>query len=96
VAVRGSAGAAPDDLLARAVRAVSRASELLRERATVDELRERGDFVVTLTEAVAHAHKEGAVLGFGGTPVSAAERDALEAIAHALGPRPDADEAAPR
>ncbi len=87
-AVRPTPGADAAGLLDRARAAVARASALLRERATEDELREWGDFVVTLTEAVARAHKEGGFLGFGGKEVSDAEHDALEVIAHALGPRP--------
>jgi hypothetical protein len=87
---RTAAGVDPAELLDRARDAVARASALLRERATEDELREWGDFVVTLTEAVARAHREGGVLGIGGQEVSPAERDALEAIALALGPRPGA------
>ena len=87
-AVKPSAGADPAGLLERARAAVSRASTLLRERATEDELREWGDFVVTMTEAVARAHKEGGFLGIGGKEVSPAEHDALETIALALGPRP--------
>ena len=87
-AVAPQARADPAELLDRARSAVSRASGLLRERATEDELREWGDFVVTLTEAVARAHKEGGFLGIGGTEVSTAEHEALEVIALALGPRP--------
>ncbi len=87
-AVRPAAGADAAGLLDRARGAIARASTLLRERATEDELREWGDFVVALTEGVARAHREGGFLGIGGTEVSAAEHDALEAIALALGPRP--------
>jgi hypothetical protein len=92
----GGAAAQADasDLLDRARDAVGRASALLRERATEAELREWGDFVVELTEAVARAHREGGVLGFGGTEVSEAERAALEAIALALGPRPGSGDGA--
>jgi hypothetical protein len=87
-AVKPTPGADAAGLLDRARGAIARASTLLRERATEDELREWGDFVVGLTEAVARAHREGGFLGIGGTEVSAAEHDALEVIALALGPRP--------
>lgn len=81
-------GVDPATLLDRAADAVTRASTLLRERATERELREFGDFVVHLTQAVAAAHKEGGVLGIGGQEVSEREHEALERIAYALGPRP--------
>jgi len=76
------------ELLDHAAGLVTAASDLLRERATERELREFGDFVVHLTQAVAAAHKEGGILGIGGTPVSEAEHAATERIAYALGPRP--------
>lgn len=85
------AGADPATVLERAEAAVTRASGLLRERATERELREFGDFVVHVTEAVARAHKEGGILGIGGTEISDNEHAAMERIAYALGPRPGAD-----
>jgi hypothetical protein len=79
-----------EQLAARAETAVRSASDLLREKATPTELREFGDFVLAACDAVAHAHKEGAVLGFGGKDVSDPERAVLDRVAEALGPRPDA------
>lgn len=73
----------------RAVTAVRSASDLLGEKATADELRDFGDFVVGVCEAVAHAHKEGSMLGFGGKEVSPPEQAVLDEIAAALGPRPE-------
>ncbi len=78
----------PAALTERAEAAVLAASDLLREKATDAELREFGDFVVAVTDAVARAHKEGAVLGFGGKEVSEAEAAVMEQVATALGPRP--------
>lgn len=72
----------------RAETAVRSASDLLRAKATDAELREFGDFVVSLTDTVARAHKEGGVLGFGGKEVSAPEQEVLDLLATALGPRP--------
>ena len=77
-----------DQLLERAEAGLTAATDLLRERGTDAELREFGDFVTSACEAVARAHKEGAVLGFGGKEISPAEQEALERIATALGPRP--------
>jgi len=75
----------------RAVTEVRSASDLLREKGTVADLREYGDFVVAVCEAVARAHKEGGVLGVGGKEVSEAERAAMDEIATALGERPEPD-----
>jgi hypothetical protein len=72
----------------RAEAGVLEASELLRARATEAELREFGDFVVGVMDAVARAHKEGGFLGFGGKEVSEAEQAMMDRIATALGPRP--------
>ncbi|MDQ3631548.1 MAG: hypothetical protein M3417_09855 [Actinomycetota bacterium] len=80
-----------EQLRERAMTAVRGASDLLREKATAPELRDFGDFVVRVCEAVARAHKEGGVLGLGGKEVSEPEQAVLDAIAAALGPRPARD-----
>ncbi len=79
----------PDELRASALDGVRQASDLLRDHATESELREFGDFVLAVCDAVARAHKEGGVLGFGGKDVSPAEQEVLDQVAEALGPRPD-------
>ena len=76
-------------LTERAETAVRQASDLLRERATDAELREFGDFVVSVTDAVARAHKEGGVLGFGGKEISEPEQAVVDRLLMALGPRPE-------
>lgn len=78
----------PEDVRQRAIDAVRRASDLLRERATEPELADFGDFVMRVSDAVARAHKEGGVLGFGGKEVSEPEQLLLDDLAEALGPRP--------
>jgi len=83
MALRDRAG-----IVDRAEAAVRTASDILREKATDAELREYGDFVVALTDAVARAHKEGGVLGFGGKEISGPEQEVLDRLATALGPRP--------
>ncbi len=77
-----------DVLVTQAEAALVTASDVLRERGTAADLREFGDFVVAVCDAVARAHKAGAVLGFGGKLVSPAEQDVLDRILTALGPRP--------
>ena len=79
----------PEELRRSAVDAVRRASDLLRDKASDRELREFGDFVIAVCDAVARAHKEGSVLGFGGKEISDNEQDVLDEVATALGPRPD-------
>jgi hypothetical protein len=78
----------PDELRERALDAVRRATDLLRDKASDRELEDYGDFVVRVSEAVARAHKEGGVLGFGGKEVSPSEQAVLDELLTALGPRP--------
>ena len=79
---------AGSDIADRAESAVRAASDLLRAKATPDELREFGDFVVAVTGAVARAHQEGGVLGLGGKEISESEQAAMDRMALALGERP--------
>jgi hypothetical protein len=44
---------------------------------------------VAVSDAVARAHKEGGVLGFGGKEVSEAEQAVMDRLLTALGPRPE-------
>lgn len=78
----------PAALADRAEAVVREVSDLLREKVAPAELREFGDFVVAVTDAVARAHKEGGILGFGAKEVSPAEQAVLDRIALALGERP--------
>lgn len=52
----------------------------LLQRDAPDEVDAYGDFVRSLAEAVARAHKEGGVLGFGGKEISDAEQSVLDSI----------------
>lgn len=65
-----------------------RAMSILSVHATQQEVDAYKIFVMTVAQAVATAHKEGGFLGFGGTRVSDAENQALDAISIALGPPP--------
>ena len=71
----------PQELKDHALQHIRDAVALLEAKAEPAELEDYRKFVVGLAERVAGAHSEG------GTPVSDAERSALEAIKEALGPQ---------
>ena len=84
-----TAGAGGQEGIAdKAAETVQAATDLLRAKATEDELSEYGDFVHAVCTTVAKAHKEGGTLGFGGKDVSEAEQTVIDRLAVALGPRP--------
>ena len=58
---------------------------ILEAKATSDEVDAYRGFVLAVAERVAHAHKSGGFLGFGGHEVSENEQEALDAIAEAMG-----------
>ncbi len=66
----------------------------LTGRVTEDELDSYRGFVMGIAERVAHAHKSGGILGFGGQEVSANEQLALDEIRAAIGAHvvPDEEE----
>jgi hypothetical protein len=78
----------PEELRERGLARITEAVNLLERKATPEETEGYRRFVVHLADTVAHAKKEGGVLGIGGKPVSDAERAALEEIASALGTDP--------
>jgi hypothetical protein len=57
----------------------------LESKATNEEAEDYKRFIVALADTVAHAKKEGGVLGIGGKQVSEQERAAIEEIASTLG-----------
>ncbi len=63
------------------------AIELLEQKASPDEVEAYKDFVRSVAEAVARAHKEGGVLGIGGKEISPEEQEALDEIEGVLGGR---------
>jgi hypothetical protein len=75
----------PEELREGGLRRLREAVDLLEQKATPEEVQSYREFVVTLAERVAAAHKEGGFLGIGGEEVSEAERKALEEVASALG-----------
>lgn len=78
----------PDELRERGLARITEAVDLLERKATPEETEGYKRFVIHLADTVAHAKKEGGVLGIGGKPVSDEERAALEQIATALGTEP--------
>ena len=54
-------------------------------KATPEEAEEYRQFILRLADVVAHAHKEGGVLGIGGKEVSAEEQAALDRLSSTLG-----------
>jgi hypothetical protein len=70
-----------EELHDAATTALREAIAVLERVGTEDEVVEYKRFVFSLAETVARAHKEGGVLGIGGTPVSDGEQAALDEIA---------------
>jgi hypothetical protein len=67
---------------------VREAMGILEAKATPEEIDAYKRFVMTVAQAAASAHKEGGFLGIGGTEISDAENQALDAISTALGSPP--------
>jgi hypothetical protein len=73
-----------EELHDAATNALRESLGVLERVATADEVVEYKRFVFSLAETVARAHKEGGVLGVGGTAVSEGEQAALDEIAAIL------------
>lgn len=74
----------PQELRTTGLQRVREAVDLVRRKATPEEVGDYTRFIETLADKVAHAHREGGVLGIGGKEVSDSERAALDDIAAAL------------
>ena len=61
------------------------AVQLVEQKATPEEAEDYRQFVLRLADVVAHAHKEGGVLGIGGKEVSPEEQAALDRLSSTLG-----------
>jgi hypothetical protein len=72
---------APEQFPERIREAVS----IVEQKGTPEEVDEYRRFILRAAEAVAHAHKEGGVLGIGGKEVSPEEQAALDKLAAVLG-----------
>ena len=59
---------------------IREAVRTVEEKATPEEAEEYRQFILRLADVVAHAHKEGGVLGIGGKEVSEEEQAALDRL----------------
>ena len=64
---------------------IGEAVKLVEAKATPEEAEEYRQFILRLADVVAHAHKEGGVLGIGGKEVSEEEQAALDMLSSTLG-----------
>jgi hypothetical protein len=76
---------APELLREQASDRIREAIRTVEEKATPQEVQAYRDFILRVADVVAHAHKEGGVLGIGGKEVSDEERAALDQLAAAVG-----------
>ena len=70
----------PDQLPER----IREAIRIVEQKATPEEAEEYRQFILRVADAVAHAHKEGGVLGIGGKEVSEQEQAVLDELARLL------------
>ena len=63
---------------------IREAVRIVEEKATTEETEEYRQFILRLADVVAHAHKEGGVLGIGGKEVSPEEQAALDRLSTTL------------
>jgi hypothetical protein len=63
---------------------IREAVRTVEEKATPEEAEEYRQFILRLADVVAHAHKEGGVLGIGGKEVSPEEQAALDRLSTIL------------
>jgi hypothetical protein len=75
----------PDELRTQIPERIAQAVRTVQEKATPDELQHYRDFLLRVADTVAHAHKEGGVLGIGGKEVSEEEQAALDELAATIG-----------
>ena len=75
----------PEELREKGLAEVAETISILEAKATSDEVDAYRGFVLAVAERVAHAHKSGGFLGFGGHEVSESEQEALDAVAEAMG-----------
>jgi hypothetical protein len=71
----------PDQLPER----IREAVRILEQKATPEETEEYRKFILRVADVVAHAHKEGGVLGIGGKEVSPEEQAVLDQLSSTLG-----------
>ena len=74
-----------DALREQAPQRLREAIELVESKATAEETQAYRQFMVSLADTVAHAHKEGGFLGIGGKEVSESEQTVLDELAATVG-----------
>jgi hypothetical protein len=74
----------PDQLREQLPQRLTEAMQLVEEKADPGEAEEYRAFILRLADVVAHAHKEGGVLGIGGKEVSPEEQAALDELSAKL------------
>jgi hypothetical protein len=74
----------PEQLGEQLLVRVSDAARLVEAKATPEEAEQYRSFILRVADVVAHAHKEGGVLGIGGKEVSEEEQAALDRLASTL------------
>jgi hypothetical protein len=63
---------------------IREAVRTVEQKATPEETEDYRQFILRLADVVAHAHKEGGVLGIGGKEVSPEEQEALDRLSSTL------------
>lgn len=76
-------GAKPDEIKTRCIEAVRQAAAIVDAKAPADASAFKA-WLLQISQSVAEAAKEGGFLGFGGTPVSEAEKATVAEISSAL------------
>jgi hypothetical protein len=74
-----------DELRTQLPERIAQAVRSVEEKGTPEEVQQYRDFILRVADTVAHAHKEGGVLGIGGKEVSPEERAALDELAATIG-----------
>jgi hypothetical protein len=74
----------PDQLRAQVPERLREATRIVEEKATPEEAEEYRRFILRVADVVAHAHKEGGVLGIGGKEVSEQEQAVLDELTGVL------------
>jgi hypothetical protein len=77
-----------EDLRLQGLASLRDAVALLAAKATPEEVEDYRAFTLTVAQRAAEADKSGGVFGIGGERVTDAEREALAAVAEALGTQP--------
>ncbi|MEA2406630.1 MAG: hypothetical protein QOE69_749 [Thermoleophilaceae bacterium] len=75
----------PDQLRQQLPERIREAVRLVEEKGTPEEVEDYKSFILRVADVVAHAHKEGGVLGIGGKEVSEDERAVLDQLTRELG-----------